>query len=211
MQRLLASLFVFGLLLTGCGPTSAPEAADSAATDAVPAAYAYPFDPNAPLPSESLYAFDAAWTTDAGTPLQLADLRGRPVVIAMVYAHCAYACPLIVRDMKELATGLPDGNDIRYVLVSLDPERDTVEQLQSFRNGFDLGEAWTLLRGDARDVRRLAALLGVRYRAEADGQISHSNLITVLDRDGRIAAQQEGLGAEAADAPNALRSLIAAR
>lgn len=202
MRYFLPLLFAISLLPAGCGPAPTPDA-----PEAVPVAY----DASAPLPSESLYALDAGWTTDAGSALTLADLRGRPVMISMVYAHCAFACPLIVRDMKALAAELPEQGDLRYVLVSLDPERDTPEQLQGFRKGFGLDDTWTLLRGDARDVRHLAALLGIRYRAEADGQISHSNIITILDRDGRIAAQQEGLDAESDDATQALRSLIAAR
>ena len=203
MQRLFASLFAL-VLLAGCG-SPAPSGDD--APELVPASY----DASAPLPDASLYAFDAAWTTDTGATLHLVDLRGRPVVMAMVYAHCAYACPRIVQDMKELGAQLPEGHDARYVLVSLDPERDTVEQLQSFREGFGLDESWTLLRGEARDVRTLAALLGVRYRAEADGQISHSNIITILDRDGQIAVQQEGLDTEATEATRALHDMIAAR
>ena len=49
------------------------------------------FDPSAPLSDASVYQHDAVWQTDAETTLTLADLRGRPVALAMVYADCGTA------------------------------------------------------------------------------------------------------------------------
>jgi len=54
---------------------------------------------------------------------------------------------------------------------------------------------WTLLTGEDEQVRELAAVLGIRYRPEADGQISHSNTWLVLDGAGRIVHRQDGMGA----------------
>ncbi|HLT46218.1 MAG TPA: SCO family protein [Rubricoccaceae bacterium] len=177
-----------------------------AACDAGPDVPAYDFD--APLPEASLYQVEAAWTSDAGTPAALADFRGTPVVLTMGYTSCGYACPMLVQDMKKIASSLPEGTPARFVLVSMDPERDTPEALRAFRAAHDLGDDWTLLTGSAADVRTLAALLGVRYRPEAGGAIAHSNVITVLDRDGVVAAQQEGLGADPGTAAAALQQAL---
>ena len=54
-----------------------------------------------------------------------------------------------------------------------------------------------------REPVLVAVLEGVRYRREADGHISHSNLISLLDAEGRLVHQQDGLNA----APDASRSL----
>jgi protein SCO1 len=191
----LAAPLALALVLAACGQgdTLAPEA------------------PTGPLPDVSLYHLDAEWTTHDEATVKLADFRGRPVVVTLVYAHCAYACPRLVHDVKRVASDLGARGDVRYVLVSLDPERDTPEQLRSLKEGFGLDDRWTLLRGDPRDVRRLAALLGVQYRTEPDGEVSHSNLITVLDRDGVLARQQEGLGADPSDTVATLKDLLAAR
>lgn len=177
-----------------------------AACDAAPAAP--PYDFGAPLPEASLYQVDAAWTTDAGTPTALSNLRGTPVVLAMGYTSCGYACPMLVQDMKAIARALPDGAAARYVLVSMDPGRDTPEELRAFREAHALGDEWTLLTGAADDVRTLAALLGVRYRPEEGGAIAHSNVITVLDRDGAVAVQQEGLGGDPTAAAAAIQEAL---
>lgn len=178
------------LALSACAPASGSTPVASVA-------------PDAPLSDASVYHVDATWETDAGGDLTLADLRGRPVALAMVYADCGTACPIIVRDMQQIGAAAADV-PLRYVLVSLDPERDTPEHLRAFRAAHGLGDDWTLLRGADVDVQTLAAVLGVRYRADADGTIAHSNLITLLDAGGDVVAQQEGLGTDPAPAVAAL-------
>jgi protein SCO1/2 len=53
---------------------------------------------------------------------------------------------------------------------------------------------WTLARTEAAGVRKLAAVLGVRYRALADGEFNHTSALVLLDRDGRVLARTEKLG-----------------
>lgn len=161
------------------------------------------FDYDAPLSETSIYQHDAVWQTDDEDALALADFRGQPVALAMVYADCGTACPLIVQDMKRIGNAAGDV-PLRYVLVSLDPERDTPERMRAFRHMHAMGDGWTMLRGSEDDVQTLAAILGVRYRPDTDGSIAHSNIITLLDAAGNIAAQQEGLGLDPAPAVAAL-------
>ena len=53
---------------------------------------------------------------------------------------------------------------------------------------------WQMLSGDADDVLELAALFGVRYKPmDSGGDIAHSNMITLLDKQGRILYQLKGL------------------
>ncbi|MEK9763155.1 MAG: hypothetical protein VW729_10780 [Deltaproteobacteria bacterium] len=56
-----------------------------------------------------------------------------------------------------------------------------------------LSTNWQLLQGDSMGVLEMAALLGVRFRKELDGTFSHSNLITLLDKEGVIIFRLEGL------------------
>lgn len=147
------------------------------------------------LSAGSIYQLETAYTTDAGQPFRLADLRGRPVVLAMFFASCNYACPLIVADLTRLHAALPAPlrDEVAIVLVSFDVARDTPEVLARYRDERLLGPQWTLLRGNDDAVAELAALLGVKYRLEADGQFAHSNLFTILDREGQVVHQRMGL------------------
>jgi len=71
--------------------------------------------------------------------------------------------------------------------------RDTPPSLAQYRIQRSLDAQWRLLHGDNDGIRELAALLGVKYRQEADGAFSHSNVMTVLDPRGEIAYQRLGL------------------
>jgi protein SCO1/2 len=172
------------LALAACGRGSAPIA---------PAADA----PSAAASDFSVYDLETHWRDQEGRDRVLASLRGRAQVVAMVYTRCTHTCPAIVAEMKRLEAALDSTGraHVGFVLVSLDPERDEPAQLKAFATSMHLpAEAWTLLTGDEDAVRELAALLGIRYRAEADAQISHSNTYLVLDADGRMVHRQDGVG-----------------
>jgi protein SCO1 len=150
-----------------------------------------------PLAGHSLYHLADVWLDHHGDEVRLAELRGHDVVMVMFYGNCMTACPILLRDAENLERALSAEarERTRFVMVTFDPEHDTPERLAAYADDKGLDrERWSFLSGDPRAIRRLAAALGVQYRAAADGHFSHSNLITVLDREGVIALQIEGLG-----------------
>jgi protein SCO1/2 len=160
---------------------------------------------------KSLYQVGSRWTTDAGKEIKLGALRGRPQVVAMFFANCQYACPLIVNDMQQMEAALTAAQRARvgFTLVSFDPKRDTAEALAEYRKVRNLAAGrWTLLRGEPDDVQELAALLGVRYKQDARGQFAHSNVITVLNADGEIVRQQIGLSQDIQETVRVLARLV---
>jgi protein SCO1/2 len=145
---------------------------------------------------KSLFNLDSVWTSDTAKQIKLGTLRGKPQVVAMFFASCQYTCPLTIHDLKGIESALPANlrTNVGFVLVSFDSERDTPAALTEARKKHDIkGANWTLLRGDTEDVRELAAMLGVSYRKDANGQFAHSNVITVLNSEGEIVFQQPGL------------------
>jgi protein SCO1 len=85
--------------------------------------------------------------------------------------------------------------DLRVVLVSLDPARDTPDALQAFARARHVDESrWRLLRAPDDTVREIAAVLGQKYRRLSDGSFNHSSLITLLDASGVIVTRVEGIG-----------------
>ena len=181
-----------------CCPVEAKPAVASCCAEEKPAA---------PLTAKSLYQLEPTWTDDAGQPVKLASFRGKPVVLAMFFASCEYACPVLTSDMQRLRELLPA--DVRaqaqFVLVSFDPARDTPAALKNYRVRASLNDpAWHLLRGDADSVQELAMLLGVKFKQDARGQFSHSNLITVLNAEGEITHQRAGLMGDVSEAAKAV-------
>ena len=144
----------------------------------------------------SLYLLDSTWTSDVGRKIKLGALRGRPQIVAMFFAHCEYACPILVAELTTIERQLPADVLARvdFLLVSMDSKRDTPAELSAFRAKRNLSrQRWTLLHGGPDDVRELAALLGVNYAEDGRGQFSHSNLITLLNAEWEIVFQLAGL------------------
>ncbi|HSJ23692.1 MAG TPA: SCO family protein [Longimicrobiales bacterium] len=189
MKRLTVSVTVLMAVLAGC--TGAPPAADVVAGDTHAHHDMHAPAPVEPLAGMSVYQLDDVWLDRHGAERVLADLRGRPQLIAMVYTNCGSACPRIVADMKRLEG---EFSDVGFVLVSIDPERDTPEQLDSFATATRLSDRWTVLAGPDESIATLAAVLGVRYRQVSATDFMHSNVITVLDAGGSIVHRQEALG-----------------
>ena len=84
-------------------------------------------------------------------------MRGTPVFVSMFYGTCTGVCPAVIEDLERLEASLPDAERARarFLLVTLDPERDTPEQLASFaqRKGLDL-QRWTRSSGASRSSSR---------------------------------------------------------
>lgn len=159
----------------------------------------------------SLYSLDGSWVDQAGTSRPLSSLGGRVQLVSMVYTHCTFSCPRIMADMKRIEGELPTElqGRVGFVLVSIDPERDTPGRLAYFAESSRLDlERWTLLSGSDGQVRELAALLGVKYRAEPGGEFAHSNIITVLDARGEVAHQRTGIGGDPAAALEAIQRAL---
>lgn len=159
----------------------------------------------------SLYELQSEWTDQLGERRMLASLAGRPRVVALAYTSCAVACPRIISDMKRLESELGATADhVGFVLVSLDPARDTPARLREYAAAAQLEPArWTLLTASHDDVLELAVLLGVRYRRISDTDIEHSNVLSIVAADGRIVHRLLGLGADPAPGVRLLTSLAA--
>jgi protein SCO1/2 len=152
-----------------------------------------PMNASEPLSGTSIYNLTSVWTSKDGKPAKLESLRGQPVVVAMAYTSCKDICPMIVADMVAIEDRAKEASlkGIRFAFFSLDAAIDTPERLKAYAedHGLDLAH-WTLFHGDDKAVRELAAALGVRYRRDASGGFDHSAIITILDAEGSIVAQQ---------------------
>jgi protein SCO1/2 len=162
------------------------------------------------LSDKSVYQLDASWTNDGGKRMQLSALKGRPQIVTMFFARCQYACPLLVYKMKQIEAALPADlrTNIGFTLVSFDSERDTPEVLRDYRTQHGLGGNWNLLHGTADEVLELAALLGVKFKQDAQGQFLHSNVITLLNSEGEVAYQETGLNLDAAEMVRQIQKLV---
>ena len=148
----------------------------------------------------SIYNLPETWTTQNGNDIQWKDFKGNVLVVVMIYTSCKAACPILIADMRDIrktvdASDMPHKKKVKYILVSIDPKVDTPEHLKKFaqESGMD-DDQWVFLRSDEDKTREFAAVLAVNYKQISPVDFSHSNIISVFNADGELAAQQEGLG-----------------
>ena len=161
----------------------------------------------------SIYQLDSAWVEDDGHALRLDALEGQMQLLALIYTTCTGSCPMTVKAMQMFSRNLPGDlkEGIRFLLVTVDPEHDTLPILREYRREMKLDRRWKLLRGSAEDVRELAAVLGFNYEQIESGQFVHSNLVTVLDAHGEIVHQQNDFASDPSPVIDVIRQQQARR
>jgi protein SCO1/2 len=156
----------------------------------------------------TLYDLRESLTIQDGQAVGLDVHRGSKVLVTMFYSGCQATCPLIIDTLRavEHKLGATQRSQLRVLLISFDPERDTIEVLRELAATRRIDtRRWTVARADAAAVRRIAAALDIAYRRLPAGQISHANVITVLGTQGEILARSTELGAADAVLLEALR------
>lgn len=149
------------------------------------------------LPSDSIFHLTSNWQNQHGEDLKLNDLRGKTLVVVMIYTSCQVACPILVADMKKIENQINKKylNKTSLVLVTIDPENDTPDVLKKFAETRDLTEAhWVFLRSNSLATQEFANVLSMKYKKISPIDFSHSNIISVFDPNGTLVMQEEGTG-----------------
>ena len=136
---------------------------------------------------------DLAMKDQDGKPRRLADLTGAPALVFFGFTHCPDVCPttlgMLAQVEKQLAD-LPEAARPQVVLVSVDPKRDTPEQLAPYVKFFS--PSFTGVTGSQHDVDQFTRALGVPVAttptANGDYTVDHSAAIFLIDPNGAMRA-----------------------
>jgi len=90
-------------------------------------------------------------------------LKGKIVVLDLIYTNCQYACPLETARMAQVQRILGDrvGKDIFFYSISIDPDRDSPQQLKEYAEKFHAGPSWQFLTGKKEDIDLISKKLGL--------------------------------------------------
>lgn len=125
-----------------------------------------------------------------GRPFRLSRIRDRVVLLFFGYTSCPDVCPTtlgtIARAKEMLGTA---GARILPVFVTVDPDRDTPDELARYLAHFDIGAVG--LTGGKAEIDAVARLFHVRYRTEPSDSamgplITHTAYVFLVDRRGRV-------------------------
>jgi protein SCO1/2 len=138
---------------------------------------------------------DFALTSQDGAEVTLGALRGKVVAVTFIYTWCPDVCPMLTDKMARVQDELGSdfGSTVAFVSITVDPERDTPAVLKEYAAAFDANLAgWSFLTGTPAAVRDVAHGYGVAVAPAADGQVDHTLLTTLVDRQGIMRVQYLG-------------------
>lgn len=123
-----------------------------------------------------------------GNLFRLSEQRGKVVLIAFGYTNCPDVCPTTLAQFKQIKSGLgSDADSVRFVFITVDPERDTPERLGLYLGSFD--PDFTGLSGNRSDLEPIWQKYGVfqqKQAADSSGNytVDHTSRIYAIDMVG---------------------------
>jgi protein SCO1 len=125
-----------------------------------------------------------------GATVTEAALKGHPSAIFFGYTYCPDVCPTTLSDMSDWLQKLgADGDRLKVYFVTVDPERDTREQLAAYLQAFDA--RITGLTGPRAAVDQMLKEYRVYSRkVPIDGggySMDHTASVYLLDKDAGFA------------------------
>jgi protein SCO1/2 len=138
---------------------------------------------------------DYTFTERTGNQVSLSELKGKILVVNFLYTTCPGPCPIMASKLSELHAALKKEPNILIVSITLDPETDTLEKLNTYADSYLASKnRWLFLRAKSSDdVYQLAEkgfLLGATFDKNGlktgDGPITHSTKMALVDRNGII-------------------------
>jgi protein SCO1 len=148
--------------------------------------------------------------TDGGR-LSLGDLRGRVVAVTFIYATCTDTCPLLTAKMAGMQKRLgPDfGSKVRFVSITVDPERDTPQVLAQYARNHGADPAgWAFLTGTPAEIRDVGRRYGIFAKKTERGDVDHTFLTSIVDQRGTLRVQYLGIRFDPDEFLRDVRSLL---
>lgn len=133
------------------------------------------------------------------------DIHGKIVVADFFFTHCPTICPALTRSMKRLQEGITNskrvGNKIpdflHLISFSIDPERDSIEQLKKWADRFQVNpDQWWLLTGEKKAIYDMAInemKIGVVDGQGIDTSFIHTDHFVLIDTNRHVRGYYHGL------------------
>jgi protein SCO1/2 len=127
-----------------------------------------------------------------GQTFQLSDQRGKIVLMFFGYTNCPDICPTTLLQFKQARAQLGNQSErVRFVFVTVDPERDTADKMKTYLGAIDPGIIG--LTGSQAELETVWKAYGV-YRQKQPGQgpdeyadlIEHSGRVYLIDTQGNL-------------------------
>jgi protein SCO1/2 len=153
---------------------------------------------------------DFTLTLQDGARVGMVDLRGKVVVVTFIYTTCADTCPLLTSKLVGIQRQLgADGARVRFVAITVDPKKDTPAALRRYAEGHGAkAPGWIFLTGTEGEIGEVARRYGIYVKKKPGGDVDHTFLTSVIDREGVLRVQYQGVRFSPQEFLRDLRSLL---
>lgn len=133
-------------------------------------------------------AADIELTDQYGTLFRLSDQQGKIVLIFFGYTNCPDVCPVTLSDFMKIKQQLGEqAQNVKFVLITVDPERDGQEHLRKYLQRFDPN--FIGLSGERADLERVWDDYGVYQEKKETGSaigylVDHTARVYAIDKNG---------------------------
>ncbi|MGB7348155.1 MAG: SCO family protein [Pirellulaceae bacterium] len=150
----------------------------SAEIDALPIENPEPTHP--PEDEEWLSRFEL--TERSGKLVKSEDLKGQPYIVSFFFSTCPSICVTQNQKLKELQDEF-EGQGVRFVAISVDPETDTPSVLREYAARFGADkDQWLFMTGDLTYIRRIG---GEIFQQPVNKKF-HTERFVLVDPTGKI-------------------------
>jgi len=144
-----------------------------------------------PVASASAVGGPFRLTDHNGRTVTDQDFRGHPFLVFFGFTHCPDVCPTTLFEVSEVLGKLgPDAARTSALFITVDPERDTPEQMKDYLSSFD--PRLVGLTGDPAAIAAVAKAYRVYVKKVplegSDYTMDHTALVYLMDKDGRFVA-----------------------
>ena len=128
-------------------------------------------------------------TDEQGRPVTLDELKGKWSLLFFGYTYCPDICPTTLAQLRQVKSELPKEavERLQVVLVSVDPNRDTPQQLKQYLGYFD--KDFRGLTGSLEETQKLANAVSIPFipadTSKPGYTVDHSGNLAILGPDGR--------------------------
>lgn len=131
---------------------------------------------------------DLKMTNQDGQPVVINELKDKWTVLFFGYTFCPDICPTTLAQLRQIKSELPKDvlANLRVVLISVDPNRDTPAQLKQYLGYFD--KEFIGLTASVADIQKLANAVSIPFIPADTGKpnytVDHSGNLALLGPDG---------------------------
>jgi len=174
-------VFLAFILLTGVGMGLAIRAYRGNANVNQPSAAVENSDPSHP-PEDEEWLSRFELIERSGDTVKSEQLLGQPYVVSFFFSTCPSICVQQNQKLKELQSEF-NGEGVKFVAISVDPETDTPEVLREYAARFGADpDQWLFMTRDLTYIRRVG---GEIFRQPVDKKF-HTERFVLVDPEGKI-------------------------